>query len=273
MYKTGFILAIMQVVVVIVAAIMKRFKKAPILDATPYPTMAVTERTVPLSQGDEQSAAQRNVAEGVCIPTYGAAEISPVPNALQGLTFTITGRIGVRREAFGAFIERQGGTWHQRPRKDTQYIIVGHTGEHGITGKLQAALDNGAREITAEEVCTMCGVTMEQLRDDSATYEDESRLCAAASLRRVQRNMQRTTSGLAEGIRIQVQSDGNKHFTDPVRVMTEDDEVVRCVSIELNRTASNRLEYILHTTEGDVVSLDEVHPAFMADLYAAVLAA
>ena len=206
------------------------------------------------------------------------ADEQPAPVAvgakpLQEMTFCITGKIGVRREEFGAFIERQGGTWHRNARKDTQYIIVGHTGEHGITGKLRTAIENGAREMTAEEVAALCGTTMEALRDDDTTYEAAATHHATRELRKAQRSIERQADGIAQSIRIHLQSAQHVTFAHSVTVMIEGGEVAHCTSIELHRPTSNRMEYIIHTDEGDALSLDEVHHGFMGDLLDAILTA
>ena len=205
-------------------------------------------------------------------------EEQPAPVAvgakpLQGMTFCITGKIGVRREEFGAFIERQGGTWHRNARKDTQYIIVGHTGEHGITGKLRTAIENGAQEITAEEVAALCGTTMDALRDDDTTYEAAATHHATRELRKAQRSIERQADGIAQSIRIHLQSAQHVTFAHSVTVMIEGGEVAHCTSIELHRPTSNSLEYIIHTDEGEALSLDEVHHGFMGDLLDAILTA
>ena len=205
-------------------------------------------------------------------------EEQPAPVAvgakpLQGMTFCITGKIGVRREEFGAFIERQGGTWHRNARKDTQYIIVGHTGEHGITGKLRTAIENGAQEMIAEEVAALCGTTIEALRDDDTTYEAAATHHATRELRKVQRSIERQAAGITQSIRIHLQSAQHVTFAHSVTVMIEGGEVAHCTSIELHRPTSNRLEYIIHTDEGEALSLDEVHHGFMGDLLDAILTA
>lgn len=62
-------------------------------------------------------------------------------------------------------------------------------------------------------------------------------------------------------------------FAEPVRVMVEDsDEVARCIGIAVYRTASHRKEYVLCTTEGKAVYLDDVHPGCVADIYTATVA-
>lgn len=237
--------------------------------------VAPIEEPAPVAYGESEESQTPEPVAPLATPEV---EEQPAPVAvgakpLQGMTFCITGKIGVRREEFGAFIERQGGTWHRNARKDTQYIIVGHTGEYGITGKLRTAIENGAQEITAEEVAALCGTTMEALRDDDTTYEAAATHHATRELRKAQRSIERQADGIAQSIRIHLQSAQHVTFAHSVTVMIEGGEVARCTSIELHRPTSNRLEYIIHTDEGEALSLDEVHHGFMGDLLDAILTA
>lgn len=127
--------------------------------------------------------------------------------------------------------------------------------------------------MTAEEVAALCGTTMEAIRDDDTTYEAAATHHATRELRKAQRSIERQADGIAQSIRIHLQSAQHVTFAHSVTVMIEGGEVARCTSIELHRPTSNRLEYIIHTDEGEALSLDEVHHGFMGDLLDAILTA
>jgi hypothetical protein len=295
-FTIGILLAVGQFILVGVLSLLSRPKVATVY-AEPEPVAPRRPRSAAPVVAVHEVAELEPVAVEVApieepapvIVAYGETEKSqthapavslatPEPVAvgakpLQGMTFCITGKIGVRREEFGAFIERQGGTWHRNARKDTQYIIVGHTGEYGTTGKLRTAIENGAQEITAEEVAALCGTTMEALRDDDATYEAAATHHATRELRKAQRSIERQAAGITQSIRIEMQSRECVTFAHSVPVMVEGGEVARCTSIELHRPTSNRLEYIIRTDEGEALSLEEVHHGFMGDILDAILTA
>lgn len=197
---------------------------------------------------------------------------------LSGKTFSITGALPVSREAFAAFIERNGGEFHPNPKRSTQYLIAADTGIYGYTGKMAKAMANGTKIIDPLTVCGWVGVTMSQVKDivRTATYGDSSaryKAEASANLRKEQRTIAKATDGLRESLQLYVDAQEKVKFAQPVRVMVEDsDEVCRCIGIAVFRTASHRKEYVLATTEREVIYLDDVHPGCIADIYTATVA-
>lgn len=197
---------------------------------------------------------------------------------LQGKSFSITGALPVSRDAFAAFIERNGGEFHPNPKRNTLYLIAADTGIYGYTGKMAKAMANGTQIIDPLTVCEWVGVTMAQVKEGtrSAAYGDGSahyKAEASANLRKEQRIIAKATDGLRESLQLYVDAQEKVKFAEPVRVMVEDsDEVARCIGIAVYRTASHRKEYVLCTTEGEAVYLDDVHPGCVADIYAAAVA-
>lgn len=197
---------------------------------------------------------------------------------LQGKSFSITGTLPVSRDAFAAFIVSNGGEFHPNPKRGTQYLIVAETGIYGYTGKMAKAMANGTQIVDPLTVCGWVGVTMSQVKEgtrsaayggSSASYKAE----ASANLRKEQRTIAKATDGLRESLQLYVDAHDKVRFTEPVRVMVEDsDEVARCIGIAVYRTASHRKEYVLCTTEGEAVYLDDVHPGCVADIYTATVA-
>lgn len=197
---------------------------------------------------------------------------------LQGKSFSITGALPVSREAFAAFIERNGGEFHSNPKRSTQYLIAADTGIYGYTGKMAKAMANGTKIIDPLTVCEWVGVTMAQVKEGTraAAYGDGSahyKAEASANLRKEQRTIAKATDGLRESLQLYVDAHDKVKFAQPVRVMVEDsDEVCRCIGIAVFRTASHRKEYVLATTEREVIYLDDVHPGCIADIYTATVA-
>ena len=197
---------------------------------------------------------------------------------LQGKSFSITGALPVSREAFASFIERNGGEFHPNPKRSTQYLIAADTGIYGYTGKMAKAMANGTQIIDPLTVCEWVGVSLEQIAANPISYtygsvDQEHRAQAAKSLNGEQRTIKKATAGLRESLQIYVDAHDKVKFAEPVRVMVEDsDEVARCIGIAVYRTASHRKEYVLCTTEGEAVYLDDVHPGCVADIYAAAVA-
>lgn len=198
--------------------------------------------------------------------------------SLQGKSFSITGALPVSREAFAAFIERNGGEFHPNPKRGTLYLIAADTGIYGYTGKMAKAMANGTQIIDPLTVCEWAGVTMSQVKEGTraAVYGGSSshyKAEASANLRKEQRTIAKATDGLRESLQLYIDAHDKVKFAEPVRVMVEDsDEVARCIGIAVYRTASHRKEYVLCTTEGEAVYLDDVHPGCVADIYTATVA-
>lgn len=197
---------------------------------------------------------------------------------LQGKSFSITGALPVSREAFAAFIERNGGEFHPNPKRNTLYLIAADTGIYGYTGKMAKAMANGTQIIEPDTVCEWVGVSLDQIAANPIAYtygsvDQEYRAQAAKSLNGEQRTIKKATAGLRESLQIYIDAHEKVRFAQPVRVMVEDsDEVARCIGIAVYRTASHRKEYVLCTTEGEAIYLDDVHPGCVADIYAAAVA-
>lgn len=213
--------------------------------------------------------------------SYGPTEISPIADPagtpLRGLSFAITGKLTVKREWMQSLIRRYGGEIHSRMRHDTRYLVQGDTGIR-YTDKESKARKYGTEVIFESELCAMIGIDFDAFILNPTAYayanvEDQLRQESRTAHCKETRSISKATKGLRDSLQLMVDSCTSITFAQPVRVMlTDSDDLARCTSIQMHRTASHVKEYTLTTTDGDTVYLDDVHTGCIADLYQATVA-
>lgn len=241
---------------------------------------AYNEQPVAHSEEPAPRRRQRPFATPTPSPAYGATGISPIAaptgTPLQGLSFAITGKLAVKREWVASLIRRYGGEVHSRLRHDTRYLVQGDTGVR-YTDKENRARQYGTEVIYESELCTMIGIAFDEYVTNPTAFayansdEQQRHECRTAHSREA-RSIARATDDLRTTLRLMADS-STITFAQPVRVMVADsDEIARCTSLQMHRTASHSKEYTLTTTDGDTVYLDDVHTGCIADLYQAAVA-
>lgn len=241
---------------------------------------AYSEQRVAHSEEPAPRRRQRSSATPTPSPAYGDTVISPIAaptcTPLQGLSFAITGKLAVKREWVASLIRRYGGEVHSRLRHDTRYLVQGDTGVR-YTDKENRARQYGTEVIYESELCTMIGIRFDEYVSNPTAFayasseEQQRHECRTAHSREA-RSIARATVDLRTTLQLMADS-STITFAQPVRVMVADsDEVARCTSLQMHRTASHSKEYTLTTTDGDTVYLDDVHTGCIADLYQAAVA-
>lgn len=76
-------------------------------------------------------------------------------HTIQGSSFVITGTLSVLRADKEALISRNGGYIDKKVGRRTTYLVVGDTGRHGRTTKIQDAANMGVHIINEEELDKM----------------------------------------------------------------------------------------------------------------------
>lgn len=241
---------------------------------------AYNEQPVAHSEEPTPRRRQRASATPTPSPAYGDTVISPIAaptgTPLQGLSFAITGKLAVKREWVASLIRRYGGEVHSRLRHDTRYLVQGDTGVR-YTDKENRARQYGTEVIYESELCTMIGIRFDEYVTNPTAFayasseEQQRHECRTAHSREA-RSIARATVDLRTTLQLMADS-STITFAQPVRVMVADsDEIARCTSLQMHRTASHSKEYTLTTTDGDTVYLDDVHTGCIADLYQAAVA-
>lgn len=236
--------------------------------ATPTPTTRESSTPTPSVTSDSHTVA------------YGPSEKSPAvateATPLRGLSFAITGKLAVKREWVASLIRRYGGEVHSRLRHDTRYLVQGDTGIR-YTDKENRARQYGTEVIYESDLCTMIGIRFDEFVSNPTAYayasseEQQRHECRTAHSREA-RSIARATADLRTSLQLMADS-STITFAQPVRVMVADsDEMARCTSLQMHRTASHSKEYTLTTTDGDTVYLDDVYTGCIADLYQAAVA-
>lgn len=101
----------------------------------------------------------RKNSEEAAIATV--AQVLEVTGALKGLSFSITGHLGLPRDEVVKIIETAGGEFHKAPTWNTKYLVTnndwnaGSTVKAGTSRKLEAARRNGTKVITERELYDM----------------------------------------------------------------------------------------------------------------------
>jgi NAD-dependent DNA ligase len=100
---------------------------------------------------------------------WQVVEVMEVSNALKGKSFSITGHLGLPRPAIVKIIETAGGTFEERPRYGTNYLITNKDWNKGSTvdpkksSKFIEAERNRIKIISEEQFCQLVidgGTTM-----------------------------------------------------------------------------------------------------------------
>lgn len=92
---------------------------------------------------------------------WTVVEVMEVSNALKGKSFSITGHLGVPRDRVVKIIETAGGTFEERPRYGTNYLITNKDWNANSTvaanksSKLIEAERNGIKIISEDQFCQM----------------------------------------------------------------------------------------------------------------------
>lgn len=205
-------------------------------------------------------------------PRSGASAVSPAPSApvasgiLSGKSFSITGKMPVKRDLMEMLIRHYGGVFHRNPTRGTDYLIVGES--RRVSGKETAAQRNGVQAITLSDFAALCGVTANDIctrfhlllpiADIQAYSRQKSRNKAAAAERARER---RELSALKQ----QVAEAGDIYFTKPVQVVATDGEGMELANIvRMSCTAVG--DCVAYTTKGESIYLDDLRGCSIADL-------
>lgn len=92
---------------------------------------------------------------------WSVVEIMEVSNAFRGMSFSITGHLGKKRDDIVKIIEQAGGTFHKAPAYGTTYLITNHdwnsssTVVTGASRKLLKAQSNGVKIISEADFCNL----------------------------------------------------------------------------------------------------------------------
>ena len=92
---------------------------------------------------------------------WTVVEVMEVSNALKGLTFSITGHLGVARDRVIKIIETAGGHFEAEPRHGVKYLITNRDWNRGSTieakrsNKLIKAERMGIKIISEDVFCQM----------------------------------------------------------------------------------------------------------------------
>jgi NAD-dependent DNA ligase len=96
-----------------------------------------------------------------CTDLWQVCLVMEVSNALKGLSFSITGHLGLKRPDIVKIIETAGGRFEERPRHGVNYLITNKdwnansTVEKGRSSKFIEAERMRIKIISEEQFCQM----------------------------------------------------------------------------------------------------------------------
>jgi len=78
--------------------------------------------------------------------------------AFQGKRVALSGTMSMSRKDIVSVIKAAGGRWDETTRSGTDYLVVGDTGAHGMTAKIDAAVKLGIEILEEHEFAAMLTV-------------------------------------------------------------------------------------------------------------------
>lgn len=209
------------------------------------------------------------------VQPYGNCEKSqlfpgPQGKPLTGMSFSITGRISVKRSNIICLIEHLGGKYHKAPCKDTTYLIIGETGGR-ITGKMAAARkNNSCAIIDVDDFARLIGVSYSDLKDHFFDIVDRtviSRMKGDKRITKENKNNRKEFKKLNSLLKELIKDKEQINLSSAIQVVIKVDENEMELA-EVNRVSYNRStnDYILYAMDGEAIYLDDLRECSICDL-------
>lgn len=192
---------------------------------------------------------------------------------LSGLSFSITGKMPIKRTNLVCLIEHLGGEFHSTPRKGTTYLLCGPTQSGTVSSKELKAETRGVQVIDAYQFCQMIGIpSIGYLKEhffELVSIQEinqkgqESRI--VNERKRNAREEKAQKDLLMKKVAVATEID----FPTPLQVVVNDDNnlsVVKVTSIKHTPVG----DYVLLTADGGSIYLEDLQYGFIGILLDAV---
>lgn len=196
---------------------------------------------------------------------------SPEGKPLVGMSFSITGRMPVKRDNIICLIESLGGEYHKTPRKNTTYLIMGNTKQGCITGKMRVAYNNNdCTIINIHNFAQLIGVSSSDLKDHFFDMVDKSVMSETKEKKRItkeEKNNRKEFKKLNSLLKELIKSKKQISLFSALQVIVKVDENEMKLA-EVNKVSYNQStnDYILYAVDGEAIYLDDLRECSICDL-------
>lgn len=180
---------------------------------------------------------------------------------LSGFSFSITGKMPIKRTNLICLIEHLGGEYHISPRKGTTYLICGPTQSGVVSAKELKAEKRGVQVIDAYQFCQMIGIpSICYLKEHFFELVSLQEVARKKQKQRVDNEQKRNVREGNEQKRMLMEivaSAKEIAFTTPLQVVANDgDDLFIAKVVKIQHTTVG--DYVLFTTDGGSLYLEDL---------------
>ena len=180
---------------------------------------------------------------------------------LSGLSFSITGKMPIKRTNLICLIEHLGGEYHSSPRKGTTYLICGPTQSGVVSAKELKAEKRGVQVIDAYQFCQMIGIpSICHLKEHFFELVSLPEVARKKQKQRVDNERKRNVREGNEQKRMLMEIVASAKeivFATPLQVVANDgDDLFIANVVKIQHTTVG--DYVLLTTDGGSLYLEDL---------------
>lgn len=180
---------------------------------------------------------------------------------LSGLSFSITGKMPIKRTNLICLIEHLGGEYHSSPRKGTTYLICGPTQSGVVSAKELKAEKRGVQVIDAYQFCQMIGIpSICHLKEHFFELVSLQEVARKKQKQRVDNERKRNVREGNEQKRMLMEIVASAKeivFATPLQVVANDgDDLFIANVVKIQHTTVG--DYVLLTTDGGSLYLEDL---------------
>lgn len=180
---------------------------------------------------------------------------------LSGLSFSITGKMPIKRTNLVCLIEHLGGEFHSTPRKGTTYLLCGPTQSGAVSAKELKAEKRGVQVIDAYQFCQMIGIpSICHLKEHFFKLVSLQEVARKKQKQRVDNERKRNVREGNEQKRMLMEIVASAKeivFATPLQVVANDgDDLFIANVVKIQHTTVG--DYVLLTTDGGSLYLEDL---------------
>ena len=181
--------------------------------------------------------------------------------SLSGLSFSITGKMPIKRTNLICLIEHLGGEFHSTPRRGTTYLLCGPTQSGAVSAKELKAEKRGVQVIDAYQFCQMIDIpSICHLKEHFFELVSLQEVARKKQKQRVDNERKRNVREGNEQKRMLMEivaSAKEIAFATPLQVVANDgDDLFIAKVVKIQHTTVG--DYMLFTTDGGSLYLEDL---------------
>lgn len=251
-------------------------------------SLTVQMAAIPPEQGTENRAstpsrrrAQRPASPppAPSAPAYGESQTSPIPvpvegRPLEGISFSLSGTMCVKRAKFIVLLQHFGATYHPTPKRGTTYLVTSINYLRD-TKKMEQAERNGIQVIEESKMLDLCGLTVQEVKRNYfgivPAEELDGKLLSEAMPKQV-REYRKVAGSQRALLQELMASRGEMTLPHPVQAIVINEEELEIAKVERLKYNAAVGDYLLFTTDGEAIYLNDLRDCSVADILRAVAA-